>query len=237
MNKSLTLYASILLLSPLSSAMGLSDMSFYGSIGSVGATFGECDETNGTIGGKETTGGQVRCMSYSRTTFSVGAQTTVRDMFTIEGGFTVVDSEKDIISNFAYAPGSEDKFFNIEVEPKNRAFLAVGYRFYDAITVGLKTTFLADEFTLQDADKDGANTSVNFKSDETEIFPGISFSVDTTYRGFGVGISGAFSMKDVEKTKDNGTPGTAPQNIFSTDTPSTLVEGAIKISYQRSQDA
>ncbi|MEC7030766.1 MAG: hypothetical protein VXW87_03795 [Pseudomonadota bacterium] len=236
MNKSLTLYASILLLSPLSSAMGFSDMSFYGSIGSVGATFGECDETDGTIGGK-TVGGKVRCMSYSRATFSVGAQTTVRDMFTIEGGFTVVDSEKDIISNFAYgADSANSKFFNIEVEPKNRAFLAVGYRFYDAITVGLKTTFLADEFTLQNADENGANTSVNFKSDETEIFPGISFSVDTTYRGFGVGISGAFSMKDVEKTKDKGTD-TAPQNIFSTDTPSTLVEGAIKISYQRSQDA
>ena len=236
MNKSLTLYASILLLSPLSSAMGFSDMSFYGSIGSVGATFGECDETAGTIGGK-TAGGKVRCMSYSRATFSVGAQTTVRDMFTIEGGFTVVDSEKDRISNFAYEVGGgvDDKHFAIDVEPKNRAFLAVGYRFYDAITVGLKTTFLADEFILEGFEA-GQQVAI-LKSDETEIFPGISFSVDTTYRGFGVGISGAFSMKDVEKTKDKGTAANAPQNIFSTDTPSTLVEGAIKISYQRSQDA
>ena len=81
MNKSLTLYASILLLSPLSFAM---DYSFFGAIGDAGHTFGDCEEKTGHIGGTGGYGGKIKCMSYHTYTYTLGLQSTFNDTFVFE---------------------------------------------------------------------------------------------------------------------------------------------------------
>ncbi|MCP8352260.1 hypothetical protein [Candidatus Synchoanobacter obligatus] len=247
MNKSLSLCASILLLSPLAGAAVTDGIKASLQVGTFVQSFGESggSETN-ILGGtaKKPETGSVKTATYTLPTIGATVEKAFGEgKFSARIGAAVSKSDKVVLAQSvadADANDGETDIIGFSIEPKAKFFIDGLYNMGD-FAAGIRFTVIRDELQMfydDGADGDGLarganrpdpDTTADFTYDDNRYVPGLVVKAGTQLGDSAIHahVDVSYSMRDTDTIKNDADNTT----IFHAATPMRYITGNIGLSY------